>query len=172
MVEVIYAGSFDPPTNGHVWVVKEGLTIFSRLVWAVAENPRKKEKCDFSAKERTCMLEKIAEDFPKGTIEVDYMGKKLLVDFAQEKKIRCIIRGMRNLGDFDYELDLRDQNHKLNSRIKPWYVIPPPELRGLHSQMVKDYIGFDRWEEIVKGFVPEPVYKKILEKYQNLRTKK
>lgn len=163
MRTALYAGSFDPPTNGHLWVIKRGTRQFDKLVVAVGTNPDK--NYTFSEAERIDMLQKICRWFP-GSIEVVSFKNSLLVHFAQEIHAQWLLRGVRNEADFRYEVDMRDENNKIDRDIETVFIVPPPELRRISSSFVKGLTKSKRWEEIVKDHLPQMVYEEFLRRFK------
>ena len=125
-------GSFDPPTNGHVDVIRRSVSIFERVVVAVIRNPSKSPM--FTADERVDMLHEVFADEPK--VEVDSFAG-LLVDFAQERGVDVIIKGLRAVSDFDYELQMAQMNRNL-SDIDTVFIPTSAEYGYLSSSLVKD----------------------------------
>lgn len=167
MNKAVYAGSFDPPTNGHLWMIKNGSSVFDELVVAIGINPEKKYA--FSVDERIGMLESITKEFPNTSVAD--MGRNFLIPFASSVNARYLLRGLRSEADFGCELTMRDANRDMNSEIEAWYLIPPSDLRKVSSSFVKGLVGYNGWEDVVKKYVPDSVHKKILEKFDHVRTK-
>ena len=153
----IYAGSFDPPTLGHVWVIKQAAQIFDRLIVAIGVNPEK--KYTFTVKERTEMLKEIAHDVGGADWRrisiVDYTNK-FLVRFCEElQDVKYIVRGIRNTDDCKAELAMLRINLKIaRINLTTIFLGPPPELSDVSSSMVKGMCGPEGWEDIVHEFVP------------------
>lgn len=147
MTTALVPGSFDPPTNGHIDVVKRCASIFDRVVVGVVRNPSKDPL--FSAQVRIEMLE---EHCPWDNVEVQSFDG-LLVDFAQEVDANVIVKGLRAMTDFDYELQLAQMNRHL-SGIVTMFVPTKPELGYLSSSLVKEVarLGGD-----VTDLVPDSV---------------
>jgi len=161
MRRCIYAGSFDPPTNGHLWMIKQGSKLFDQLIIAVGTNPEKKYL--FTIEERIEMLKEITKDL--SNIIVTHFEGKFLVDFAREVNANYILRGIRNIEDYRYEKVLRNINADLAPEIVTVFLMPPRELAEVSSSIVKSLIGFKRWEDVVEKYVPKPVLKKLVEKF-------
>ena len=125
-------GSFDPPTNGHVDVIRRSVSIFDKVVVAVIRNPSKSPM--FTADERVEMLRDLFADEPK--VEVDFFAG-LLVDFARARGVDVIVKGLRAVSDFDYELQMAQMNHHL-SDIDTVFIPTSPEYGYLSSSLVKD----------------------------------
>jgi pantetheine-phosphate adenylyltransferase len=171
MKTAIYAGSFDPITNGHLWMIEKASVIFDRLVVAVGVNPEK--KCMFTEKERMEMMEEVAIgvaytlDFSIDRIMVTSFGSQYLVDYASQRAIKYLVRGIRNESDYEYERGMRHINQDLKPNIDTVFLMPPREISEISSSMVKGLIGPKGWEEVVRKYVPDPVYEKILKKVNN-----
>jgi len=163
MKKGVYAGSFDPPTNGHLWMIEQGARLFDELVVAVGINPDKRYA--FSVDERIEMLKEITK--PYSNIIVDSFEKKFLVDYAKLVGANYILRGIRSERDYTNERDMRYINSDLNPEIITIFLIPPREIAEVSSSSVKGLVGPDGWEEIIKKYVPKPVYKKFLKKFKS-----
>lgn len=157
----VYGGSFDPPTNGHLWIIRKGANLFDRFVIAVAVNPDKKYA--FYLDERVEMLEEIIKPYKNTSVNV--CGDKFLVNYAIKIGADYVLRGIRSHNDYEEERKMRNVNSDINSKIEPIFVMPPRELEEISSSLVKGLIGPEGWEEIIKKYVPKSVYKKILKKY-------
>ncbi|MDP2622611.1 MAG: pantetheine-phosphate adenylyltransferase, partial [Actinomycetota bacterium] len=131
MITALVPGSFDPPTNGHVDVVSRCVAIFDRVVVGVVANPSKQPL--FTIEERRAMLE---ECCPWQSVEVAGFDG-LLVDFAREIRADLIVKGLRAMTDFDYELQLAQMNRQL-SGIVTMFVATKPEYGYLSSSLVKE----------------------------------
>ena len=158
----VYPGSFDPITNGHLSLVKRGLLIFDKIIVAIAENPDKKPV--FTANERLEMtkqaiLETISE---AERVEVDIF-KGLLVNYVQKKGANIILRGLRAVSDFDYELQLALMNRRLNRNIQSVFLMTDFKWLFLSSTIVKEAA---RLGGNVEGLVPDIVYHKLQEKFR------
>lgn len=149
----ITAGSFDPITNGHLWVIERACSLFDTVVVGIGVNPDKKPL--FSIEERADLILKSVSDHSK--IKVVTFEKKFLVEVAKEHGAQFIIRGLRNSEDFGFEHTLRLVNERINSEIETIYLIPPRTLSEISSSIVKGLVGIDGWEKVVGNYVPEPV---------------
>lgn len=130
MTTALCPGSFDPPTNGHVDVIERCLHIFDRVVVAVVDNPSKQPM--FSSEERIGML---AEVFGN-RIELEGFDG-LLVDFARERGADVIVKGLRAVSDFDYELQMAQMNHTLRD-VDTLFIPTAPEWSYLSSSLVRE----------------------------------
>ncbi|MDD4937872.1 MAG: pantetheine-phosphate adenylyltransferase [Candidatus Shapirobacteria bacterium] len=159
--KAVYAGSFDPPTNGHVWMIEQGSKLFDNLVVSIGTNPDK--KYTFSVEERLEMLKESVKNC--SNVSFDEFNNKYLVNYAKQIGADFILRGTRNSIDFDFEKAMNNVNQDIDSNIITVFLIPPRELCEISSSLVKGLIGPDGWEEIVCKYVPQPIFDKIKEKY-------
>jgi pantetheine-phosphate adenylyltransferase len=160
--KAVYAGTFDPPTNGHLWMIDKGTEMFDEIVIAIGANPEK--KCTFSLSERLDMLRDVTA--PYKNAKVDSFENQFLVKYASSVDARFILRGIRNTDDYEKEKTMRHINDDLNSNITTVYLMPPRRLAEISSSAVKGLIGPEGWEEAVKMYVPEQVYRRVLEKFK------
>lgn len=158
--KAIYAGSFDPPTNGHLWMIKESCQMFDKLVVAVGVNPDK--EYTFSVEERLAMIRNLVIDCPN--VEVSEIDDKFLVNYAKKLGADYIVRGVRNSVDFSFEQAMNNVNRDINPEITTVVLMPPRDLCEVSSSLVKSLIGPDGWEEVIKKYVPEPVLTEIKKK--------
>lgn len=157
----IYPGSFDPITNGHEDIIRRGASLFSRVVVAVLENPRKETL--FSTAERIEILREIFKDDPAIEIKA-FHG--LLVDFARTNEIRILIRGLRAVSDFEFEFQMALMNQNLNARIETLFMMPSAKYAFLSSSLVKEVF---RLGGSVEGLVPPYVEGRLREKFRSKR---
>ena len=133
----IYPGSFDPPTLGHLDLIERASQIFDRLIVAIASNVTKQAL--FSVDERIEMLREMVEPIPN--VEVDsFVG--LSVDFARTRGAIALIRGLRVVSDFELELTMAINNHKLNDKVDTVLLMPSEPYLFLSSRLVKEIAGF------------------------------
>ncbi len=156
MDKAIYAGSFDPVTNGHIDLVKRGLYIFDNLILAVAGNPHKNPL--FSVEERVEMLKNTVGRMDG--VEVDSFSG-LLVDYASKKRIKIVLRGLRAVSDFEMEFQMALTNRRLNEKVETIFMMPKADYSFLSSRTLKEIVslGGD-----VSKFVPLYVQKRLKEK--------
>ena len=150
----MYAGSFDPPTNGHVWMIERGARLFERLVIAVAKHPEK--HYSFPLEQRLGWLEEICR--VHDNVEVADIQNKFLAHYAREIGAEHILRGIRDEEDYRYERGMRHINSDLNAGATTVFLMPPRGLGQVSSSFVKGMIGPEGWEPIVEGYVPGCVY--------------
>jgi pantetheine-phosphate adenylyltransferase len=154
----VYAGSFDPLTIGHLWMVGEGARLFEQLIVAVGVNPDKKQT--FGVDERLVMLRESCSSFHN--VSVTSFSNRYLIDYAESVAATHILRGIRSAGDYEYERTMRNINGDLDPRICTVLLIPPRDIAEVSSSMVKGLIGPAGWRRIVKKYVPQPVYRRLL----------
>ena len=149
MRTVIYPGSFDPLTNGHLDVVQRATKLFDRVIVAVARNESKHPL--FSLEERVQMVAHAVRQLPH--VEVDSF-EGLLMDYVERRSAQAVIRGLRAVSDFEFEFQLALMNRKLNERIETIFMMPKDTYTFLSSRIVKEIasLGGD-----VSAFVPAHV---------------
>lgn len=157
----VYAGTFDPLTLGHVWMIERGAELFDRLIVAVGVNPVK--QCKFSIEDRLDLLRELQKKFPN--MEVDSFGNEFLVTYAQAVGAHFILRGIRNESDYLYERVMKSINADIDSNITTFFLMPPRDIAEVSSSMVKGLIGPEGWEQIIKKYVPSHVFEKLKEVY-------
>ncbi len=163
MRTAVYAGSFDPLTNGHLWMIEQGARLFDKLLVAVGTNPDK--SYTYTLESRLDMLKQAVRHLP--TVEVAHFHNRFLVDFAAEGKAAYILRGIRTSTDYEYERLMRHINHDMAPNITTIFLMPPRDIAELSSSMVKGLIGPVGWEEQVRRYVPAHVFDLLLETWQN-----
>ena len=163
----IYAGSFDIVTNGHLWMIEQGVKLFDKLIIAIGNNSDKKYM--FSQDDRFNFVFDIIHNniIEYKTVDIKNMNMKLLVKFANYYNVNYILRGVRTVKDYEYERPMKHLNYQLNPNIETVFLIPPKEIEDISSSFVKSFIGYDGWQEIIKEYVPESVYKILLERFDN-----
>jgi len=161
----IYAGSYDPPTNGHLWMIEQGSKLFSKFFIAVGENSQK--EYTFSTTERVAMLEEICAEFKN--VEVVQFENKFLVKYAESIGVDYILRGIRNEKDYTYERGMRYVNGNMNETIQTLFMMSPRYLVEVSSSLVKGLVGSDGWEQVVREYVPESVYYRMLDKFGKVK---
>lgn len=154
----VYAGSFDPLTIGHLWMIEEGARLFDRLIVAVGVNPDKRQT--FNAAERLIMLRESCQPFRN--VSVASFSNLYLIDYAESVGATHILRGIRSAGDYEYERTMRNINGDLDPKICTVFLMPPRDIAEVSSSMVKGLIGPAGWRKIVKKYVSPPVYQRLL----------
>lgn len=154
----IYPGTFDPITNGHIDVIQRTLKIFDDVIIAVA--PSYKKKPLFSTEERV----KLIKDSVKGIgrVEVEVFDV-LLIDYAKSRGAIALVRGLRAVSDFEYELQMALMNRRMDANIETVFMMPSEENTFLSSTMVKEVASLGG---SVRGLVPEHVEKALVKKFR------
>ena len=146
---IVYPGSFDPITNGHLNLIERGLRVFDTVVVAVATNVNKKPM--FSAEERMTMIRGAIGDNDRTEIDT-FEG--LLVEYAKRRKATAILRGLRAVSDFEYEFQMAHMNRRLVNSIETVFMMTGEEHFYVSSQLVREVTAFGG---SVSGLVPEGV---------------
>jgi pantetheine-phosphate adenylyltransferase len=146
---VIYPGTFDPITNGHLDLIKRALRTFDEVIVAVAPSPKKQPL--YTVRERTKLIKSAIKGL--AGIRIDSFHG-LLVEYAKRKKGIAILRGLRAVSDFEYELQMALMNRRLNMDIETVFMMPSEEFSFLTSSVVKEVVSFGG---SVKGLVPAEV---------------
>lgn len=149
----LYAGTFDPITNGHLDIIQRAANLFDSVIVAVANSPSKQPL--FSLEQRIELVEQSCQHLPN-VQAVGFRG--LLANFADEQQATVLIRGVRGSDDIDYEIQLAQLNQQLNPRLETVFLPPAVEWRYLSSTMVREIY---RHHGDVAKFVPTPVYQAL-----------
>ncbi|MHB1298903.1 MAG: pantetheine-phosphate adenylyltransferase [Gemmatimonadaceae bacterium] len=155
----LYAGSFDPITNGHADLIKRSLSFVDRLVVGVARNVSKKPL--FSVEERMQLIRAAVDDDPR--VEVRAF-KGLLVEFAREIGVGVVLRGLRAVADFEYEYQMALMNRHLAPQIETMFMVPSLEVSYLSSSLVREVAQFGG---DIDKLVHPAVARALREKYQS-----
>ena len=154
----VYAGSFDPLTVGHLWMIEQGVGLFDRLVVAVGINPEK--RYTFSLEERLALLRTSLKKFRN--VSVATFSNRYLIDYAQSIGASHILRGIRSASDYEFERTMRNINGDLDRSICTVFLMPPRDIAEVSSSMVKGLVGPKGWQKVVRKYVPDPVYRQFL----------
>jgi pantetheine-phosphate adenylyltransferase len=153
----LYPGSFDPLTNGHLSLIQRGLTMFDKVIVAIATNPNKKNL--FTVAERSALIK---EAVPDPRVEVaDFQG--LLVQYAKQRGVNVILRGLRAVSDFEFEFQLANMNRKLDPKIETIFMMTSENYFYISSQLVREVASF---HGDVSGLVPDNVLKSLQAKFK------
>jgi pantetheine-phosphate adenylyltransferase len=155
-VIAIYPGSFDPPTNGHLDLIERGSKIFDELVVAILRNPEKHPL--FSLGERRAMLEALIAGVRNVRVDI-FDG--LTVDYAARVKASAVLRGIRALSDYEYELQMALMNRKLNPALETVFMMPAEQYSYLSSRLVREVAQLGG---SIRDLVPAMVEQKLREK--------
>jgi pantetheine-phosphate adenylyltransferase len=162
MRTVIYPGTFDPITYGHLDVLERALNLFDEIIITIAVNPSKKPL--FSLDERITLIKQVLETNPEGhRVKIEGFDG-LLVNFAREKKASAIIRGLRAVSDFEYELQMALMNRRLADEITTVFMMPHEKYTYLNSTIVKEVSSLGG---NISNFVPINVQEALIKKLKN-----
>ncbi|MEN5018373.1 pantetheine-phosphate adenylyltransferase [Erwinia sp. Eh17-17] len=154
--KAIYPGTFDPMTNGHLDIVTRAALMFDHIVLAVAASPSKKPL--FSLEERVALASEVVAHLPN----VEVVGfSDLMANFAKAQQANVLVRGLRAVSDFEYELQLAHMNRHLLPTLESVFLMPSEAWSFISSSLMKEVA---RHGGEVQAFLPEPVYKALKEK--------
>jgi pantetheine-phosphate adenylyltransferase len=158
---VIYPGSFDPLTNGHLSLINRALRMFDKVIVAIAHNPKKTAL--FSIGERLQLIREAVNDDPR--VELDSF-EGLLVDYARRRNVQIILRGLRAVSDFEYEFQMANMNRTLDNKVETVFVMTGEDYFYISSQIVREVaaLGGD-----VSSLVPANVLAKLKERFAGPR---
>jgi len=156
ITRAVYPGTFDPVTNGHIDLIERSAALFDEVVVAVLRNSEKTPL--FSVEERVRMMEEAIGDLTNTTV-TSFDG--LLVEFAERIEASVIVRGIRAVSDYEYELQMALMNRRLSSRVETVFMMPAETYSYLSSRLVKEISNLGG---SVNGLVPPIVERKLLEK--------
>ena len=162
MLRAIYPGSFDPVTFGHLDIIERASRIADELIVGVLQNNAKTSL--FSVEERVTMLNEVTKNMKNVKI-IPFDG--LLIDFAKQMEAKVIVRGLRAITDFEYELQMSQTNRKLNSDVETLFLTTSLDYSYLSSTTVKEVASFDG---DITQFVPEIVAKEVTKKIKEKRS--
>jgi pantetheine-phosphate adenylyltransferase len=154
----VYPGSFDPVTNGHIDLIQRSAALFDKVIVAILRNTEKTPL--FTVEERIEMLEDSTRDL-KNVSVTSFEG--LLVDYAERIGVSVIVRGIRAVSDYEYELQMALMNRRLSNRIETVFMLPAESYSFLSSKLVKEIAGLGG---AITGFVPPDVERRVRQKFQ------
>ena len=164
MRRAIYPGSFDPLTNGHLDIIERGCKLFDEIIIAILVNPAKKPF--FTIEERREMLEQVIREINHGSCRLvveDFQG--LLVDYAVERQADAIVRGIRAISDYEYELQMALMNRRLEPRIETVFMMPAEAYSYVSSRLVKEIFLLGGK---IDGLVPASVQASMKRKHDGI----
>lgn len=153
----VCSGSFDPVTLGHLDIIKRGSEVFEKVIVGVLNNVNKKPL--FTVEERLEMLREATKDLPNVTVD-SFDG--LLIDYMKKVNAKVILRGLRAISDFEYEMQIASMNRKLDDEIETFFIMTKNEYSFLSSSIVKEVA---KYKGNVSGLVPPVVEKALKEKF-------
>jgi len=155
----IYPGSFDPITNGHLDLIERASRIFGRLIVAVLTNPEKSPL--FTVPERVEMLQEATREIPNVSVET-FGG--LLVDYARLKRAGIILRGIRALTDYEYELQMALMNRKLEPSVETVFLVPAESYNYVSSRLVREiFQNGGSVKDLVPPVVEDRLHQKVFQ---------
>ncbi|MFC0041248.1 pantetheine-phosphate adenylyltransferase [Actinomadura rayongensis] len=157
MRRVVCPGSFDPVTNGHLDIISRASRLFDEVVVAVLINKTKKSL--FTIDERVAMLEEVTREY--GNIRID-TWHGLLVDFCRQNDIPMIVKGLRAVSDYEYELQMAQMNHRM-AGVETMFMSTNPLYSYLSSSLMKEIV---KYRGDVTGLIPEMVHQRLAERLQ------
>lgn len=160
MTKALYAGSFDPLTNGHLDIIERATRLFDEVVVAVATNTTKKGL--FTAPEKKKMIEEAVKDLPRVTV-LDHSGG-LTVGLAKELGASVMIRGIRTVKDYEYEVGIAAMNKTQDEEIETLFMLADPAHSFISSTLVREVASF---QGDVSGLVPAHINEAITEKFSH-----
>lgn len=154
----ICPGSFDPITNGHLDIIQRGAKIFDEVIVALFHNSSKQPL--FTVDERVHLIQEAVKDIPNVTVD---SSKGLLIDYARKKNAQVILRGLRAVSDFEYEMQITSMNRKLEEEIETFFMMTNNQYSFLSSSIVKEVA---KYHGNVTDLVPDIVERALQEKYK------
>jgi pantetheine-phosphate adenylyltransferase len=161
VIRAVYPGSFDPITNGHIYIAERAASLFDELIFAILVNPQKQST--FSVEDRQSMAREALSHLPN--VKVTFF-QGLLVDFMRREKSRIVIRGLRALSDFEYEFQLSLMNRQLAPEIETLFIVTDAQYSYLSSRAVKEVFHFGG---AVGDMVPPGVFRRLREHFPDKR---
>jgi pantetheine-phosphate adenylyltransferase, bacterial len=159
VIIAVYPGSFDPVTYGHLDIIQRGAKVFDKVIVAVLRNRNKTPL--FTVEERVELLKAVTKDIPN--VEVDFFHG-LLVDYMRQKRARVIIKGLRAVSDFEYEMQMASINRKLNNDVETFFMMTNNQYSFLSSSIVKEVARFGGpVNDLVPPVVEEALRRKFAE---------
>lgn len=158
----VYAGSFDPLTVGHLWMIEQGVKLFDRLVVAIGTNPDK--QYIYTLEDRLLMLRAATKPFKN--LSVTNFANRYLIHYAQLIGATHILRGIRSVSDYEFERTMRNINGDLDDAICTVFLMPPRGMAEVSSSMVQGLIGPEGWQDVVRNYVPKAVYQHLLKHHK------
>lgn len=153
----VVPGSFDPITNGHIDIIRRAADVFDTVYVAVLNNSSKQPL--FSIEERIALIEEVTKELPNIRIET---SSGLLIDYAREKKAKAIVRGLRAVSDFEYEMQITSMNRVLDENIETFFIMSKNQYSFLSSSIVKEVAKYGgKVCELVPPIVDEALKEKF-----------
>lgn len=154
----VFAGSFDPITKGHLWIIESGANLFDRLIVVVGVNAAK--KYTFTDDERVALVKGAIKELPAhlhDKISVAFSGDGFLINTAQELGATHLIRGVRDMMDYQMEANVNRVNLRINNKIQTVVFLTPADMSEVSSSTVKGLVGPTGWEDVLSVYVTDNV---------------
>lgn len=161
----IYPGSFDPITLGHLDIIVRAAGLVDKLIIGVLQNSAKRPL--FTAEERVELIERVIREHTNLTSVQVLSFDGLLIEFARQQKASIIVRGLRAITDFEYELQIAQTNHKLDSKVDTIFFTTSVEYSYLSSSAVKEIASYGA---DISQFVPKCIIQSVYDKYKSIRS--
>lgn len=156
----LYPGSFDPFTNGHLDILQRATNMFDKIIVTVAVNNKK--NAVFSGNERVDLIQDCIKDYDWAhKVEIEQFTG-LLIDFAKQKKVRVLLRGIRQISDFEYEFRMALTNRRLSPQVDTVFLMPDEQLTFISATIVKEIA---EWGGDLSSFVPDNVARALSKKF-------
>lgn len=160
----LFPGSFDPITNGHLDLLERAAKLFEKVIITVAVNNRKESV--FTGPERVALIKECIKDKSwENSIEIEQFTG-LLIDYAKKKNVNVLLRGVRQISDFEYEFRMALTNRRLSPEIDTLFLMPDEQLTFISASIVKE-VAY--WGGDLSSFVPAAVARALHEKFKNNR---
>lgn len=167
MKKAAIAGSFDPITKGHLWMIEKAAEIFDEVHILIAKNPNKKSMFTTAERESAIVDSLPSNVFRRTRLSV-MDDDAFTVNYAADLGCTHIVRGIRNTTDFEFEHQINLINREISPSVETVYLMPPRELIEVSSSMVKGLMGLKGWEKIASKYVTPHVLRMLIEKTQNV----
>ncbi len=155
----ICPGSFDPITNGHLDIISRGANIFDEVIVAIFNNQSKSPL--FSIEERVSLIQQSVNHLPNVTVD---LSEGLLIEYAKEKEAKVILRGLRAVSDFEYEMQITSMNKRLETDIETFFMMTNNQYSFLSSSIVKEVA---KYKGNINGLVPTVVEEALIKKFSD-----
>lgn len=151
----VYAGSFDPPTLGHLWMMQRGAALFDELVVVSALNPQKKGY--LSPERRLAAMDSLRAELPPH-VRFAELEEGFLAEYARKLGAAYLLRGIRNAADFEYEKTMARINSQMEPQLSTVFLTPPAEVEHISSSLVRGFVGQPGWQRWVQPLVTPAVF--------------
>jgi pantetheine-phosphate adenylyltransferase len=144
-------------------MIEQAAVLFDKLIVALGLNPEKRST--FTVQERMEMLRNCASGLRN--VRIASFTNEFLINYAQKQKAAFIVRGIRSETDYEYERVMRNLNSDLNAKVTTVFLMPPRDIAEVSSSMVKGLVGPEGWQDVIRPYVPQSVYSKLLKKFHD-----